>query len=346
MARYHINPKGEPGKCSVITGTCPYGAYEDHFSSVEEARAAFESGQIQVPTIVKKAHSGPTYPNLYAFVESSDYNLDPKTSRVGDSVFTESGRLYRISHIDRFDKLSGIRVIELNPETGEPKSHVSRLLSHYGDNFATAKIVANYRVGEEKTEAVLRDKIAGQIREEEKLYLERDRAENTVNGIALQAPEAFEALEELPKRASRAERNAHFEEDQRRRDIQTRYFIELGRIQKLDRAIALVAQQRENYEKEIAKIHEANKRELRILTFPKPNESRGASSAPTHKRPRLRPGQDPDGRLVPDLAPGVAVRKRRGVAEGKILNVVAGGYEVKWENNAISYHSARELEAV
>lgn len=42
MARYHINPKtGNPGACNA-QHACPFGGAEDHYSSEEKARAAFE----------------------------------------------------------------------------------------------------------------------------------------------------------------------------------------------------------------------------------------------------------------------------------------------------------------
>jgi hypothetical protein len=43
MAKFHINPKtGDPGACSATNGKCPFGGAEDHFTSVEAARAASE----------------------------------------------------------------------------------------------------------------------------------------------------------------------------------------------------------------------------------------------------------------------------------------------------------------
>jgi len=42
MAKYHINSKGEPGKCSAKSGNCPFGSAEEHYSSAEDAQAAYE----------------------------------------------------------------------------------------------------------------------------------------------------------------------------------------------------------------------------------------------------------------------------------------------------------------
>lgn len=41
--KFHINPAtGEPGKCSAERGGCPFGGEDDHYTSKEAARAAFE----------------------------------------------------------------------------------------------------------------------------------------------------------------------------------------------------------------------------------------------------------------------------------------------------------------
>lgn len=41
MAKYHINSKGEVGKCHAIF-RCPFGADDEHYSSEQEARLAYE----------------------------------------------------------------------------------------------------------------------------------------------------------------------------------------------------------------------------------------------------------------------------------------------------------------
>lgn len=39
---FHINKKGDVGKCSVTTGTCPFGDESTHYTSIEAARHAVE----------------------------------------------------------------------------------------------------------------------------------------------------------------------------------------------------------------------------------------------------------------------------------------------------------------
>lgn len=43
MPRFHINTdSGEAGACRAVKGNCPFGSDSEHYSSAEEARAAFE----------------------------------------------------------------------------------------------------------------------------------------------------------------------------------------------------------------------------------------------------------------------------------------------------------------
>jgi hypothetical protein len=39
---YHINSKGEAGKCTAKKGGCPFGDAEQHYTSSEAAREAYE----------------------------------------------------------------------------------------------------------------------------------------------------------------------------------------------------------------------------------------------------------------------------------------------------------------
>lgn len=55
MATYHINPEtGNPGLCKAVQ-RCPFGASDDHFSTKEDARKAYENGQVTLALPVVKA---------------------------------------------------------------------------------------------------------------------------------------------------------------------------------------------------------------------------------------------------------------------------------------------------
>ncbi len=42
MAKYHINGKGEAGRCSAQKGKCPFGGDLEHYSTPGDARRAYE----------------------------------------------------------------------------------------------------------------------------------------------------------------------------------------------------------------------------------------------------------------------------------------------------------------
>lgn len=50
MAKYHINAKGEPGKCRAWLGNCPFGGDSDHHETPEQARDAFEKSMTSANT--------------------------------------------------------------------------------------------------------------------------------------------------------------------------------------------------------------------------------------------------------------------------------------------------------
>lgn len=53
MKKYHINGDGEAGTCTATKGSCPFGGEDDHFTSVDAARASYE--QTMAPVTFSKA---------------------------------------------------------------------------------------------------------------------------------------------------------------------------------------------------------------------------------------------------------------------------------------------------
>jgi hypothetical protein len=106
MASYHIHPKtGTPGRCRVITGTCPYGGEFDHYASADEARAQFEykmSGDILV-SLSKTAITRNAYERLLdsskleAALLHSKLNHGQEFSEVEVTRLTSDGRLLKQS---------------------------------------------------------------------------------------------------------------------------------------------------------------------------------------------------------------------------------------------------------
>lgn len=53
--KFHVNGKGEPGKCSAQHGGCPFGGESEHHSSPEDARTAFEQANAAATFPVKSS---------------------------------------------------------------------------------------------------------------------------------------------------------------------------------------------------------------------------------------------------------------------------------------------------
>lgn len=62
MAKYHVNDKGEPGKCGALKGKCPFGGEKDHHENEAAARAAYEAKMRGDVFTVKKNRSAAEKP--------------------------------------------------------------------------------------------------------------------------------------------------------------------------------------------------------------------------------------------------------------------------------------------
>jgi len=45
MSIYHLNDKGDPGRCKAEVGNCPFGSPADHYITKEDAAKAYELKQ-------------------------------------------------------------------------------------------------------------------------------------------------------------------------------------------------------------------------------------------------------------------------------------------------------------
>lgn len=85
MSKFHINTKGEPGRCSAEV-QCPFGGESDHYSSPERAREAFESlhKSNELTTLSK-----PDAKDYY--VEPAHFGLVSEKDPQGRAVMNELG---------------------------------------------------------------------------------------------------------------------------------------------------------------------------------------------------------------------------------------------------------------
>ena len=79
MSKFHVNGKGEAGKCSAEKGGCPFGGENEHYTSKENARKAYEA---KMGSTVESARKTPHYTT----VERAFENLP----------LAEEARIYKI----------------------------------------------------------------------------------------------------------------------------------------------------------------------------------------------------------------------------------------------------------
>ncbi len=58
MAKFHVSTDGNPRVCTASKGNCPFGGDENHYTSKEAARAAFEASEAIPESTSKKTTFG------------------------------------------------------------------------------------------------------------------------------------------------------------------------------------------------------------------------------------------------------------------------------------------------
>lgn len=88
MAKYHLKENGDPARCRAKLRACPRGGEADHYSSKDEARAAYEA----------KLGSGSIVPDKLTLVD----RLRGKTT---EEVIRERTREALLEAIDNIERL-------------------------------------------------------------------------------------------------------------------------------------------------------------------------------------------------------------------------------------------------
>lgn len=103
MAKYHINAKGEPGKCRAWLGNCPFGGDSEHHETAEGARVAFEKSMAEANTpepLRKVEQEKPAFEYDEKYVErdaNGNVELYGFEHRGGDFILTKNGdNSYRV----------------------------------------------------------------------------------------------------------------------------------------------------------------------------------------------------------------------------------------------------------
>ena len=87
MAKFHISSDGNPRVCSASEGKCPLGGNENHYTSKEAARAAYEESAETLVSVSKKnrsenSDSGFTeYDKSKEWFKGAVYRRDPSEDR-------------------------------------------------------------------------------------------------------------------------------------------------------------------------------------------------------------------------------------------------------------------------
>lgn len=101
MPRFHINPEtGNPNKCEAMV-RCPFGDLDsDHFDSKDDARRAYEKGEIEgtVPEVVKKAKS---LEDQLASAKEAERNIQ---SRIGKMMNVQRDLIDAVASADKLLK--------------------------------------------------------------------------------------------------------------------------------------------------------------------------------------------------------------------------------------------------
>lgn len=223
-SRFHINSKGEAGKCAASPGACPFGTPDEHYETAEAARAGYETLQ------EAKLAAGPPrsskalkrrYPEAYTMVCNSAeeaYGLNAET-RVGDTILTKSGRLYRVRISNDWNQEFSLE--ELNITNGVP-IEIAHELKYFQDDFEGAITVGDYA----QTDKIAKERLDVRLAHIKKRHAEaKDQSEEAIKKMAILArdmPQAFEEVEKVRK-PTRKEREVYEAEESYRYKIRLDY---------------------------------------------------------------------------------------------------------------------------
>lgn len=101
MAKFHLNGNGDPGLCKASQGNCPFGGDEEHYTSPEAARSAFEGSQNVSLSPLQKAQAA--YAKASQTLDKADIALNAVAHYQGISDLTKEGAKYA-SAKDRYDR--------------------------------------------------------------------------------------------------------------------------------------------------------------------------------------------------------------------------------------------------
>lgn len=117
MAKFHLNGNGDPGLCKASQGNCPFGGDEEHYTSPEAARTAFEAAQTVTISPLQKAQAA--YTKASQALDKTEVALNSVAHYQGLSDLTKEGAKYA-SAKERYDRAEN-RLSVLREKLAEAK---------------------------------------------------------------------------------------------------------------------------------------------------------------------------------------------------------------------------------
>jgi hypothetical protein len=138
MAKFHINSKGEAGKCFAVQGGCPFGGEASHYPSEENARTAFE---LSMASENFKSVSGPSKPKrfLRPKLNSGGKAYAARAKEVNDVLnlaltSAEVGASFTAKHRNEAKEIHSVMEVAYD-EVNDPKLDSLAVADKLADNF-------------------------------------------------------------------------------------------------------------------------------------------------------------------------------------------------------------------
>lgn len=93
MAKYHINHKGEAGRCSAEKGKCPFGGENEHYDTAQTARVAFEANSERSFSLAGKSRAK-RIPGVSKTFNSGEFSIHDLVE--GDKIKSNHDNSFRV----------------------------------------------------------------------------------------------------------------------------------------------------------------------------------------------------------------------------------------------------------
>ena len=116
MSKFHVNGKGEAGKCSAEKGGCPFGGESEHYTSAQAARTAYENDMGTDQLLTKISSESEKSQTVNWSYEGNDFSSVPLTADEAKARVAElasEGIVAKIQHTKK-----------ITPQETAPDAHL------------------------------------------------------------------------------------------------------------------------------------------------------------------------------------------------------------------------------